>query len=158
ADELLAQLPGAAPTIIPFDLETPFRNRFTRLPLVGKKIAAFNADRLLNRQVVLSRFLRGVAHQFDCIHVADHTYANVVHALTPRRAGVYCHALDAFQCLLSPEKDPRPWWFRRVARRIPTGLQAAAVVFYNSRAVGRQLVDAGLAPAERLVHAPLGVA
>jgi glycosyltransferase involved in cell wall biosynthesis len=34
----------------------------------------------------------------------------------------------------------------------------ARVVFHNSQEVGRQLIAAGLVPAERLVHAPLGVA
>jgi glycosyltransferase involved in cell wall biosynthesis len=71
---------------------------------------------------------------------------------------VYCHDLDAFRSLIEPEREPRPWWFRRLARRTLRGLQAAAIVFHNSREVGRQLVDTGLIAAEKLIHAPLGVA
>src|SRR5262249_11186073 len=85
-------------------------------------------------------------------------YAHVVSTLPPGRAGVYCHDLDAFRSLLEPARDPRPWWFRKLAERTLRGLQAAVVVFHNSREVGRQLLDAGLVPPEKLVHAPLGVA
>src|SRR5581483_7840080 len=64
---------------------------------------------------------------------------------------------DAFRSLLEPEKEPRPWWYRRLARRTLDGLKHAAVVFHNSAATARRLLEAGIVPAERLVHAPLGV-
>lgn len=153
ADQLLAHLPPAVT-----DLEAPFPHRFQRLPVVGARNAAFNADRLVNRHLTLPRFLRTRAREFDFFHIVDHSYAHAVNALPPGRAGVYCHDLDAFRSLLDPAADPRPWWFRRLARRTLRGLQTAAVVFHNSREVGRQLVDANLIPAEKLVHAPLGVA
>jgi glycosyltransferase involved in cell wall biosynthesis len=155
ADQLLAHLP---PTVAAADLDPPFPRWFRRLPVVGGRRAALNADRLVNRHVVLSRFLRRRAAGFDLFHVIDHSYAHAVLALPPGRAGVYCHDLDAFRSVLEPEKDPRPWWFRRLARRTLRGLQAAAIVFHNSRDVGRQLSDTGLVPASNLVHAPLGVA
>jgi glycosyltransferase involved in cell wall biosynthesis len=158
ADQLLAHLPGTVPGVAAADLEAPFRRRFERLPLVGHRPVAFNADRAYNRHVVLPRFLRRRAAGFDLFHVVDHTYAHAVLALPPGRAGVYCHDLDAFRSLLEPDKDPRPWLFRWLARRTLRGLRAAAVVFHNSRDVGRQLVETGLVPAEKLVHAPLGVA
>jgi glycosyltransferase involved in cell wall biosynthesis len=155
ADQLLAHLPdGVAAT----DLDAPFRRWVGRLPVVGAKRAAFNADRLVNRHLLLPRFVRRRAAGFDFVHVVDHSYAHVALAVPPGRAGVYCHDLDAFRSLQEPEKEPRPWWFRRLARRTLRGLRRAAVVFHNSRAVGRQLVEGGLVPAERLVHAPLGVA
>jgi glycosyltransferase involved in cell wall biosynthesis len=150
--------PPARPTLAATDLDPPFRRRFQRLPVLGSRRVAFNADRVLNRHVDLPRFLRRVAADFDLFHVADHTYAHAVAALPASRAGVYCHDLDAFRCLLEPDREPRPWWFRRLARRTLDGLKRAAVVFHNSREVGRQLADAGLVPRERLVHAPLGVA
>ena len=74
----------------------------------------------------------GLAGDFDLFHVVDHTYAQLVHALPADRTGVYCHDLDAFRCLLEPAADPRPRWFRALARRILTGMQKAAVVFHNS--------------------------
>jgi glycosyltransferase involved in cell wall biosynthesis len=154
ADQLLAHLPDLAPA----DLAPPFRRRVQRILILGRRHAAFNADRLLNRHVYLPRALRRAASRFDLFHIADHTYAHAVLALPPGRAGVYCHDLDAFRCLLDPAAEPRPWWFRRLARRTLRGLRAAAVVFHNSATVGRQLVAAGLVPPDRLVHAPLGVA
>jgi glycosyltransferase involved in cell wall biosynthesis len=160
SDQLLAHLPaaGSGSELVATDLEAPFQRRFQKLPIVGKRRAAFNADRLLNRHLVLPRFLRRHAADYDFFHVVDHSYAHVVSALPPDRVGVYCHDLDAFGSLLDPIRDPRPWWFRRLAARTLRGLRAAAVVFHNSREVGRQLVEAGLVAAEKLVHAPLGVA
>jgi glycosyltransferase involved in cell wall biosynthesis len=157
AGQLLTHLPAVG-GISPADLAPPFRRLFQRLPIVGKRNPAFNADRLVNRHLLLPRFLRRQKGRFDLFHVADHTYAHAVLALPAGRAGVYCHDLDAFRSLLEPEKDPRPWWFRKLARRTLRGLQAAAVVFHNSREVGRQLVDSGLVRAEKLIHSPLGVA
>ncbi len=153
ADQLLAHLP---PEIAAEDVAPPFRRIFGRLPLL--KRVGFNADRLLNRHVWLPRAVRRAARRADFVHVVDHSYAHVVNAVPPGRAGVYCHDLDAFRSVLEPEKEPRPWWFRRLARRTLDGLKRAAVVFHNSGETGRQLLTAGLVPAERLVHAPLGVA
>lgn len=155
ADQLLAHLP---PTLAVTDLEAPFRRCFLRFPAVGRRNAAFNADRLVNRHLTLPRFLRTRVREFDFFHVVDHSYAHAVNVLPPGRAGVYCHDLDAFRSLLEPAADPRPWWFRRLARRTLRGLQAAAVVFHNSREVGLQLQRHDLVPAGKLVHAPLGVA
>lgn len=135
-----------------------FRRRFTRLPGLGRRGIAFNADRLLNRHFDLPRHLRRRAGDFDLFHVVDHSYAQVVHALPADRTGVYCHDLDAFRCLLDPAAEPRPGWFRILARRTLTGLQRAALVFHNSVEIGRRLTELGLVEAERLRHAPLGVA
>lgn len=157
ADQLLKHLPLAAPNIQPIDLEWPFRKRFQMLPVVGSRGIAFNADRLLNRQVYLPRSLRRRSTDCDCFHIVDHSYAHLVHSLPPGRIGVYCHDLDAFRSLLDPSSEPRPWWFRKIARRILTGLKAATVVFHNSSTVGQQIVNSKLVPPDRLVHAPLGV-
>jgi glycosyltransferase involved in cell wall biosynthesis len=158
ADQLLAHLPAAAPGVLASDVDPPFRRRFTLLPVIGRRNGAFNADRLLNRHVFLSRVVRRQSSAFDLFHIADHSYAHLVHALTPGRAGVYCHDLDAFRCLLEPAADPRPWWFRRIARRILTGLRRAAVVFYSTGAVRDQFLRHELVDPARLVHAPYGVA
>jgi glycosyltransferase involved in cell wall biosynthesis len=154
-DMLLAHLP---PAVAGERVCPPFRRRFTRLPLVGRRNVAFNADRLLNRFVLFPRFARRVVPRFDLFHVVDHTYAQLVHALPAERTGVYCHDLDAFRCLFDPKADPRPRWFRTLARRILTGLQSAAVVFHSTAAVRDDLVRLGLVDAAKLVHAPYGVA
>lgn len=153
ADQLLAHLP---PAVAAEDVAPKFRRVFGRLPLVGR--GGFNADRVLNRHLLLPRAVRRAAGRADFVHVVDHSYAHVVNAVPPGRAGVYCHDIDAFRSILEPEKEPRPWWYRRLARRTLDGLKRAAVVFHNSAATGRQLVAAGIVTPERLVHAPLGVA
>jgi glycosyltransferase involved in cell wall biosynthesis len=135
----------------------PFRRRLMRLPWLGRKRVAYNADRLLNRHLDLPRHLRRRAGDFDLFHVVDHTYAQVVHALPPGGAGVFCHDLDAFRCLLEPAREPRPAWFRAMARPALTGLQAAAVVFYSTTAVREQIERHGLIDPARLVQAPYGV-
>ena len=158
-DMLLAHLPRDGRLALEADrLCPPFRRLAARLPGVGRRKAAFNADRLLNRFVHFPRYARRAARRFGLFHVADHTYAQLVHALPAGRTGVYCHDLDAFRCLLDPAADPRPRWFRAMASRILTGLQKAAVVFHSTAAVGDQINRAGLVSPDRLVLAPLGVA
>ena len=154
--EFSGELPfPGSPRIAAADLAPPFRRRFSRLLA---RNAAFNADRLLNRHLDLPHFLRRIAPRFDFFHVVDHTYAHVVRALPPGRAGVYCHDLNAFRCLLEPDREPRPWWFRQLARRTLAGLAAAAVVFYSTAAVRDELLRSGHVRPDRLVRAPYGVA
>jgi glycosyltransferase involved in cell wall biosynthesis len=153
ADQLLAHIPA---TIAAQDVAPDFRRAFGLLPFLGR--VGFNADRVINRHLLLPRAVRRAARRADFVHVVDHTYAHAVNAVPPGRAGVYCHDLDAFRSLLEPEKERRPWWFRRLARRTLDGLRRAAVVFHNSAATARQLLDAGIVAPGRLVHAPLGVA
>src|SRR5262245_56722410 len=85
----------------------PFRRRLSRLPVVRRCRTAFNVDRLLNRFRDYPRHLRQTAGA-DWFHVCDHSYAHLVHALPPGRAGVFCHDLDAFRCVLEPRSEPRP--------------------------------------------------
>ncbi|MDW8244514.1 MAG: glycosyltransferase [Thermogemmata sp.] len=153
ADQLLAHLP---PEIAAQEVAPAFVRLFSYLPLAAR--IRLNGDRLLNRYLLLPGVVRRVARRVDFVHIVDHSYAHLVEVVGPGRAGVYCHDLDAFRCLLAPAEEPRPVWFRRLARRLLRGLQQAAVVFYNSRYTAEQLTAAGLVPAERLVHAPLGVA
>jgi glycosyltransferase involved in cell wall biosynthesis len=158
---LLAHLPREGPLAVQgAGVCPPFRRLASRLPLAGRHGtgAAFNADRLLNRFVHFPRYARRLADQFDVFHVADHTYAQLIHTLPPGRAGVFCHDVDAFRCLLEPEINPRPRWFRWFSRRILSGIQHAAVVFHSTEAVRREILRLGLVPPERLVHAPYGIA
>jgi len=53
--------------------------------------------------------------------------------------------------------EPRPWWFRKLARRILGGLEKAAVVFYSTEAVRSDMVRFDLLDPAKLVHAPYGV-
>jgi glycosyltransferase involved in cell wall biosynthesis len=117
-----------------------------------------NADRLLNRHWNYPRYAQKIAGNFDLFHVCDHSYAHLVNVLPAQRSGVFCHDLDAFACLIDPASSPRPWWFRKLARRTLAGMQKAAVVFYTTQAVGRQIEQHGLVDSSRLVQTPLGAA
>jgi glycosyltransferase involved in cell wall biosynthesis len=153
ADQLLARLPER---IAVEEIAPPFRRVISRLPFARR--SGHNADRLLNRHILLPRTVRRATRHVDFVHVVDHSYAHVVSGCHPVRAGVYCHDLDAFRSLLQAHNEPRPWWFRRLARRTFEGLRRAAVVFHSTIVVGRQLREQGGIPDNRLVYAPYGVA
>jgi glycosyltransferase involved in cell wall biosynthesis len=94
--------------------------------------------------------------RYDYFHVVDHSYAHLLFELPARRAGVYCHDLDAFRPILEP-RDPNPLR-RALARTLLAGLRRAEVVFHSSLTVREQILEHRLVPAEKLVHAPYGVA
>jgi glycosyltransferase involved in cell wall biosynthesis len=157
-DMLLAHLPRTgALAVETARLCPPFRRLAARLPAVGRRHAAFNADRVLNRFVHFPWYAGRAVRRFELFHVVDHSYGQLVHALPPGRTGVYCHDLDTFRCLLDRTAEPRPRWFRTLARRILTGLRKAAVVFHSTAAVGEEIRRAGLIDPDRLVLAPYGL-
>ena len=158
-DMLLQHLPRNGQLAVEATRVCPrFRRLATRIPFVGAGRTAFNADRLLNRFLLFPQHAHRAARRFDVFHIADHAYAQLVHALPAGRTGVYCHDLDQFRCLFDRAASPRPPWFCAMSERILTGLQKAAVVFHNTATVGEEIQRAGLINAERLVHTPLGVA
>ena len=127
------------------------------LRLPGLRRVGFNADRLLNRHLVLPQHVRHLTRDADFVHIADHSYAHLALALPAARVGVYCHDLDAFRAVLAPATEPRPWWFRRLVRRTLAGLRSAAVVFHSTAAVRDQLLGHGLVPARGRRPVPRGV-
>ena len=129
----------------------------TALPFQYRQASRFNFDRLLNRLIVYPRQVRCLSSRYDLFHVADHTYSALVHSLPAQRTGVYCHDLDAFRCLIDPRAEPRPWWFRKMAERILSGMQKAAVVFHSTLPVRDAILKHRLVDQEKLVHAPYGV-
>ncbi|MEP7341478.1 MAG: glycosyltransferase family 1 protein [Acidobacteriota bacterium] len=135
----------------------PMRRRFTALPMVGQQWAAHNADRLLNRFWDYPRMLRQRSREFDLFHLCDHSYAQLLHALPGAQTGVFCHDLDTFRCLLEPEQEPRPRWFKKMAAYTLQGLQRAGVVFYTTATVRQQIERHGLLDPARLVQAPYGI-
>jgi glycosyltransferase involved in cell wall biosynthesis len=153
AEMLLRELPAdRAGRVCP-----RFRPRAGRLPWLGRRRAAFNLDRLVNRLWDYPRYLRGRRHEFAQSHLCDHSYAQLVHVLPAERTAVMCHDVDTFRCLLEPGREPRPAWFRAVARHVLAGLRKAAVVFYTTEAVRRSIEAFGVIDPDRLVHAPNGV-
>jgi glycosyltransferase involved in cell wall biosynthesis len=92
----------------------------------------------------------------DFFHVTDHSYGHLLLELPAARSGVFCHDLDAFRPVLEPATGTAP--SRAVARTLLAGLRRARVVFHSSLTVREQILAHRLVPAERLVHAPYGVA
>lgn len=158
ADMLLAQLRRDPSGLEIEEIAPRFRKVVGGLPIVGNSGTGRNIDRLWNRFVTLKRAVRSAAKHCDVFHIVDHSHAHLVLALPAERTGVYCHDLDTFRCLLEPESEPRPFWFRTMARRILAGLRKAAIVFYNSNGTRDDLLKHGLVEPARLRHLPLGVA
>jgi len=142
------------------DVCPPFRRRLTRWPVTRRLRPSRNADRLLNRFGDYPRALRRIvrAGGFDLFHLVDHSYSQLVHVLPPDRAVVTCHDLDTFRCLLEPEREPRPRWFRAMARRTLTGFQKAAAVVCNSETTRQAILAHDLVSESRLHLAWVGVA
>jgi glycosyltransferase involved in cell wall biosynthesis len=135
-----------------------FRRRASILPIVRKRKVARNLDRLLNRFWDYPRYLRRHAGTFDFFHICDHSYSQLVHGLPSECTGVYCHDLDTFRCLLEPHREPRPRWFRLLARRILAGFQKAAIIFHGSKLTRCQIEKHGLIDPSKLIYAPYGIA
>ncbi len=145
---------GAVPGLASHFVRPAFRARLSRVFGAGKWM--WNGDRLLNRMWDYPRLVAARAPDLDLYHVADHSYAHLVHSLPPHRTGVYCHDIDLFRSLARPEL--RPAWFRRMARYVADGMAKASVVFHSTMAVRAEIVRDGLCDPARLVHAPYGIA
>lgn len=141
-----------AGSVVPTRICPPMRPRLAHVPGVGRRGAAHNADRLLNRFWDYPREAARLARsrRFDVFHLVDHSYSQLVHALPAARTVVTCHDLDTFRCLLEPALEPRPRWFRAMTRRILTGLQKAARVVCDSEATREAILRYGLLPPDRL--------
>jgi glycosyltransferase involved in cell wall biosynthesis len=74
------------------------------------------------------------------------------------RTVVTCHDLDTFRCLLEPEREPRPRWFRAMAQRVLSGFQQAAMVVCNSETTRQAVRAHDLIPDSRLCTVHAGIA
>jgi glycosyltransferase involved in cell wall biosynthesis len=147
----------SAAGIVAAQLRPPMRLRLSRIPVFGRRRAASNADRLLNRFVDYPRWLGRRLSSFDLFHLVDHSYSQLLHALPKGRAVVTCHDLDTFRCLLEPERDPRGRSFRAMTRRILDGFLQAAHVIAVSQTTREELLCHRLFPAEAITVVPNGV-
>lgn len=135
----------------------PLRPRLVRLPVIGKAPIFHNADRLLNRFIDYSRALKPQLEEFDLFHLVDHSYSQLIHELPPARTVVTCHDLDTFRCVLEPERQRRPRWFRAMTERILGGFQKAAHVVAVSAATREEILRFGLHPPGRVTVISNGV-
>src|SRR5262249_46767554 len=95
--------------------------------------------------------------RFDLFHIVDHSYAQLAHELPSHRTVITCHDLDTFRCVLEPDRDPRPLWFRTMTKRILDGLRKAAHVIAVSEATRAELVNCRLIEPERITVVHNGV-
>jgi glycosyltransferase involved in cell wall biosynthesis len=121
-------------------LRPPMRRRLSRVPLPGAARAARNADRVFNRFIDYPRWLRRQADRFDLFHIVDHSYSQLINVLPPDRTIVTCHDLDTFRCLIEPSRDPRPRWFRSMAKKTLNGFRRAAHVIAVSHYTRAELL------------------
>ena len=148
-EHLAARPPGE---VLARRIRPEWTPRVARVPGLGAGGAARNADRVLNRYVDYPSYLRKAvkADDRELFHLVDHSYSQLVPALPGGRSVVTCHDLDTFRCLLDPAAEPRPRWFRALARKTLSGLQSAAAVACDSEATRSAILRHGLIPEDRL--------
>ena len=135
----------------------PLQRRFSRLPLAGPTAIFQNADRLINRFLDYPRALKSRIEEFDLFHLIDHSYSQLIHHLPPGKTVVTCHDLDTFRCVLEPEREPRPGWFRAMTDRILAGFRKATYVIADSAFTRDEILRFGLHPPERITVISNGV-
>lgn len=157
ADHLLDAVQGNGACVDAVRLRPPMTPRLVRMPFVRSAARCGTIDRLLNRHVDYPVWLSRRSREFAIFHIVDHSYAQLVHVLPAARTIVTCHDLDTFRCLLAPQREPRSFLFRGLARRTLDGLLKAARVLCVSEAVRSELAATGLIASERLRVIPNGV-
>ncbi len=134
-------------------------------PRFRRRLSAFahepgrlmNLDRVLNRFIDYPLILRRLRKNFDLFHVADHSYAHLVHYLPAERTLVTCHDLETFRCLLEPDRAARSIAFGAMTRLILAGLQSAAAIVCVSETTRRDLLRNEIAKDERCVTIANGI-
>jgi glycosyltransferase involved in cell wall biosynthesis len=133
-------------------LRPPFRRRLSRdhgTPSVR--------DRIINRYWDYPRWLRRQVPRFDVFHVADHSYAHLVHVLPRGRAVVSCHDVDAFMPFAAGEDHRKSQLPVFLSRRSFTGLQQAAAILCISESTRSALCALPRIDVARARVVPLGV-
>jgi glycosyltransferase involved in cell wall biosynthesis len=131
--------------------------RFSKIPGLGHTVFFWNADRLLNRFHDYPVWLHKRAARFDLFHLVDHSYSQLILGLPAERTVVTCHDLDTFKCILEPESDPRPRWFRAMAQRTLNGFLKSAHVICVSAFTKENLLRHGLFTSGSMTVIPPGV-
>jgi glycosyltransferase involved in cell wall biosynthesis len=154
ADMLMTHLAQShAGSIEPTLIRPPMPYRLTRLGLPENRAGII--DRIAARQWDYPRVVKALP-PFDVYHVVDHTYAHLVHYLPAERTIVTCHDVDAFRSILQPEDEWRSPTFRWMARRILSGLRAAAHVPCDSDATRNNLLTLAAFPPDQVSVIPNG--
>jgi len=133
-------------------LRPPFQRRLSR-----NGSAPSVRDRIINRYWDYPRWLRSQVGRFDVFHVADHSYAHLVHVLPAQRAVVSCHDVDAFLPFATGEDRRKSLLPIFLSRRSFTGLQRAAAILCISESTRSALNTLPGIDAARSRVVPLGV-
>jgi glycosyltransferase involved in cell wall biosynthesis len=150
ADMLTAHLAGEHADTVDATLIRPaMPMRVTRFAKRADGVPA-GVDRIAARVFDYPRVLSALPRPFHVYHVMDHSYAHLVHGLPAGRTLVTCHDLDAFRSVLQPDEERRSWPYRRMTRRILSGLRLAAHVACDSEATREALVALAGFPQDRL--------
>jgi glycosyltransferase involved in cell wall biosynthesis len=157
AEQLLRHLQSPGGGFTPVALRAPTTWRLARVPLVGSYQRVRMLDRLINRYRDYPRWLARHQDGLDVFHIIDHSYAHLVAQLPAAATIVTCHDLDAFRPVLHAAEEPRPRWLRALIGRTLAGLRQAARVACVSRAVGDEIVAAGLVDPSRVRVVPNGI-
>jgi glycosyltransferase involved in cell wall biosynthesis len=104
-------------------LRPPFHRRLSR-----RGTAPSVRDRIINRYWDYPRWLQRQVDRFDVFHVADHSYAHLVHVLPARRTVVSCHDVDAFLPFAAGADRRTSQLPIFLSRRSFTGLRRAAAI------------------------------
>jgi glycosyltransferase involved in cell wall biosynthesis len=144
-----------APQGTPIDVFLPKYQKI--LGLVPSKMAR-NFDRWYNRWKVYPKEVVKLPKKTGFFHIMDHSYAHLANHLPKGRVGVYCHDLDAFRCILKPETEKRPEWFRKMMGRVFDGLIRARLIFCSTAITKKNLLDLGHWEHESIHVVPYGIA
>lgn len=119
--------------------------------------SAKNFDRWYNRWIVYPSFAKRLSLLPDFFHIVDHSYAHLVNYLPEGKTGVFCHDLDAFKCILAPDQEPRPDWYRKMMGKVFEGLKKARVVFCSTKVTQHSLLTLGNWNSDAIHVVPYGV-
>jgi glycosyltransferase involved in cell wall biosynthesis len=115
-----------------------------------------NFDRWYNRWKVYPKHVKKLAGQSGFFHIVDHSYAHLTNYLPKGRVGVYCHDLDAFKCILTPDQEPRPDWFKKMMGSVFEGLKKARIIFCSTKITQEALLSLGHWSSDVIYVVPYG--
>ena len=139
---------------------TPLQPRFPQVFRRGRGREGWfrnSGNRFIARCIVYPIAVARQRAAFDFFHIVDHSYAHAAHALPGSRTGIYCHDLDALAPLLDSHRRHPPWR-HLLAQSILRAMRRAALVFFSTYQVRERILKEGLLDANKLVHAPYGIA
>jgi glycosyltransferase involved in cell wall biosynthesis len=117
-----------------------------------------NFDRWYNRWRVYPYHVQRLASNSKYFHIVDHSYAHLVNYLPEGRVGVYCHDLDAFKCILNPDQEFRPQWFKKMMGGVFDGLKKARIIFCSTKITRESLLSLGHWKSNQIHIVPYGIA